>query len=34
MQHVSGSGAKAKVTIRFSKETKKMVAGYANLRGV
>lgn len=32
--HIAGSGVNARLTVRFGKEMKKLVAGYAKLRGV
>ncbi|MBL7149599.1 MAG: Eco57I restriction-modification methylase domain-containing protein [Candidatus Cloacimonetes bacterium] len=32
--HVAGSGDTAKITVKFGRETKKLIAGYAKLRGV
>jgi len=34
VQHVAGSGEKATIHVKFGKQTKKLVAGYAKLRGV
>ena len=34
VQHVAGRGKYAKVFVKFGKQTKKLVAGYAKLRGV
>jgi len=34
VQHVAGKGENATVFVKFGKETKKLVAGYAKLRGV
>jgi len=34
VQHIAGSGESATIHVKFGKETKKLVAGYAKLRGV
>ncbi len=34
VQHVAGTGEKATIHVKFGKQTKKLVAGYAKMRGV
>jgi len=34
VKHVAGKGKSATIFFKFGKETKKLVAGYAKMRGV